>query len=50
MFVKDQSICFLNFIHDCTIHFSLTESWKENPEFYQYLSKLGNYDVDQLSM
>lgn len=27
----------------------IRESWKENPEFYQYLSKLGNYDVDQLS-
>lgn len=23
--------------------------WKENPEFYQYLSKLGGFDVDQLS-
>nr|XP_033332797.1 conserved oligomeric Golgi complex subunit 8 [Megalopta genalis] len=27
----------------------IQESWKENPEFYQYLSKLGGYDVDQLS-
>ncbi|XP_054009594.1 conserved oligomeric Golgi complex subunit 8 [Hylaeus anthracinus] len=27
----------------------IRESWKENPEFYQYLSKLGGYDVDQLS-
>lgn len=27
----------------------LTELWKENPDFYQYLSKLGGYDVDQLS-
>ncbi|XP_017886598.1 conserved oligomeric Golgi complex subunit 8 [Ceratina calcarata] len=27
----------------------IPESWKENPEFYQYLSKLGGYDVDQLS-
>ncbi|XP_043250692.1 conserved oligomeric Golgi complex subunit 8 [Colletes gigas] len=27
----------------------IEESWKENPEFYQYLSKLGGYDVDQLS-
>ncbi|KZC07678.1 PREDICTED: conserved oligomeric Golgi complex subunit 8 [Dufourea novaeangliae] len=26
----------------------IQESWKENPEFYQYLSKLGGYDVDQL--
>ncbi|KYQ50914.1 Conserved oligomeric Golgi complex subunit 8 [Trachymyrmex zeteki] len=25
------------------------ESWKENPNFYQYLSKLGGFDVDQLS-
>lgn len=28
---------------------SIPESWKENPEFYQYLSKLGSFDVDQLS-
>ncbi|XP_078037313.1 conserved oligomeric Golgi complex subunit 8 [Augochlora pura] len=27
----------------------IQETWKENPEFYQYLSKLGGYDVDQLS-
>ncbi|XP_076682070.1 conserved oligomeric Golgi complex subunit 8 [Andrena cerasifolii] len=27
----------------------IRESWKENPDFYQYLSKLGGYDVDQLS-
>lgn len=27
----------------------IPESWKENPEFYQYLSKLGGYDVDQLN-
>ncbi|XP_076249420.1 conserved oligomeric Golgi complex subunit 8 [Calliopsis andreniformis] len=27
----------------------IQESWKENPDFYQYLSKLGGYDVDQLS-
>lgn len=25
------------------------ELWKENPEFYQYLLKLGGFDVDQLS-
>lgn len=29
--------------------FPLTESWKENPDFYQYLTKLGGFDVDQLS-
>ncbi|XP_029663097.1 conserved oligomeric Golgi complex subunit 8 isoform X2 [Formica exsecta] len=28
---------------------NIPESWKENPEFYQYLLKLGGYDVDQLS-
>lgn len=27
----------------------ISESWKENPNFYQYLSKLGGFDVDQLS-
>ncbi|OAD59682.1 Conserved oligomeric Golgi complex subunit 8 [Eufriesea mexicana] len=27
----------------------IPESWKENPDFYQYLSKLGGYDVDQLN-
>ncbi|XP_032671808.1 conserved oligomeric Golgi complex subunit 8 [Odontomachus brunneus] len=27
----------------------ISESWKENPEFYQYLSKLGGFDIDQLS-
>ncbi|XP_039313358.1 conserved oligomeric Golgi complex subunit 8 [Solenopsis invicta] len=27
----------------------IPESWKENPNFYQYLSKLGGFDVDQLS-
>ncbi|XP_018395598.1 PREDICTED: conserved oligomeric Golgi complex subunit 8 [Cyphomyrmex costatus] len=27
----------------------IPESWKENPNFYQYLSKLGGIDVDQLS-
>lgn len=27
----------------------IPESWKESPDFYQYLSKLGGYDVDQLS-
>ncbi|XP_015112183.1 conserved oligomeric Golgi complex subunit 8 [Diachasma alloeum] len=26
-----------------------TDSWKDNPEFYQYLSKLGAFDVEQLS-
>lgn len=31
------------------MYFSFIESWKENPDFYQYLSKLGGYDVDQLS-
>lgn len=27
----------------------VSESWKENPELYQYLSKIGSFDVDQLS-
>ncbi|XP_071871854.1 conserved oligomeric Golgi complex subunit 8 [Bombus fervidus] len=27
----------------------IPELWKENPDFYQYLSKLGGYDVDQLN-
>ncbi|EFN83413.1 conserved oligomeric Golgi complex subunit 8 [Harpegnathos saltator] len=27
----------------------IPESWKENPDFYQYLSKLGGFDIDQLS-
>ncbi|XP_034192457.1 conserved oligomeric Golgi complex subunit 8 [Osmia lignaria lignaria] len=27
----------------------IPESWKESPDFYQYLSKLGGYDVDQLN-
>ncbi|KAK9306651.1 hypothetical protein QLX08_002730 [Tetragonisca angustula] len=27
----------------------IPESWKENPDFYQYLSKVGGYDVDQLN-
>lgn len=27
----------------------IPESWKINPEFYTYLSKLGNYSVEQLS-
>ncbi|XP_077270417.1 conserved oligomeric Golgi complex subunit 8 [Temnothorax americanus] len=27
----------------------IPDSWKENPNFYQYLSKLGSFDVDQLS-
>lgn len=31
------------------ILYTFIESWKENPDFYQYLSKLGGYDVDQLS-
>ncbi|XP_011312770.1 conserved oligomeric Golgi complex subunit 8 [Fopius arisanus] len=26
-----------------------TDSWKDDPEFYQYLSKLGAFDVEQLS-
>ncbi|XP_063990637.1 conserved oligomeric Golgi complex subunit 8 [Diachasmimorpha longicaudata] len=26
-----------------------TDSWKDNPEFYQYLSKLGAFDVEQLT-
>ncbi|XP_046738294.1 conserved oligomeric Golgi complex subunit 8 [Diprion similis] len=26
----------------------LPEPWKENPDFYQYLSKLGGFDVEQL--
>lgn len=28
---------------------AISDSWKENPNFYQYLSKLGGFDVDQLS-
>lgn len=31
------------------VHLFSIESWKESPDFYQYLSKLGGYDVDQLS-
>lgn len=27
----------------------IPESWKENPDFYHFLSKLGGFDVDQLS-
>ncbi|XP_033212455.1 conserved oligomeric Golgi complex subunit 8 [Belonocnema kinseyi] len=27
----------------------IPESWKENPDFYQYLSKLGAFDIDQLN-
>ncbi|XP_012253020.2 conserved oligomeric Golgi complex subunit 8 [Athalia rosae] len=27
----------------------LPESWKDNPDFYQYLSKLGGFDVEQLN-
>lgn len=27
----------------------IPESWKENPNFYQYLSKLGGLDVEQLN-
>ncbi|XP_001604733.1 conserved oligomeric Golgi complex subunit 8 [Nasonia vitripennis] len=26
----------------------IPESWKDNPDFYQYLSKVGGYDVDGL--
>ncbi|XP_015588851.1 conserved oligomeric Golgi complex subunit 8 [Cephus cinctus] len=27
----------------------IPESWKENPDFYQYLIKLGGFDIDQLN-
>ncbi|XP_043484922.1 conserved oligomeric Golgi complex subunit 8 [Leptopilina heterotoma] len=27
----------------------IPDSWKENPDFYQYLSKLGGFDIDQLN-
>ena len=40
---------FLSLITNIVLYFSFIESWKENPDFYQYLSKLGGYDVDQLS-
>lgn len=31
------------------IIFLIQDSWKDNPDFYQYLSKLKNFDVDQLN-
>ncbi|XP_011502345.1 PREDICTED: conserved oligomeric Golgi complex subunit 8 [Ceratosolen solmsi marchali] len=27
----------------------IPESWKENSEFYQYLAKIGKYDIDELT-
>ncbi|KAK0076618.1 hypothetical protein PV325_005087 [Microctonus aethiopoides] len=27
----------------------IPDSWRDNPDFYNYLSKLGSYDVDQLN-
>ncbi|XP_043278291.1 conserved oligomeric Golgi complex subunit 8 [Venturia canescens] len=27
----------------------IPDTWKDNPDFYQYLTKLGGFDVDQLS-
>lgn len=31
------------------IIFPILESWKANPDFYTYLTKLGGYNVEQLS-
>ncbi|XP_075225199.1 conserved oligomeric Golgi complex subunit 8 isoform X2 [Lycorma delicatula] len=43
MDVEAESVTKLIFSED------IPEKWKENPDFYYYLSKLGSYSVDQLA-
>lgn len=42
-------IYFIYSIYHVSCFFFFKDSWKENPDFYQYLSKIGGFDVDQLN-